>query len=84
MNKITKKEITDTETIKQTITQAVVETAKSVLLTINVEKGSQTINFEQNDVPEGTRHRTGPSLMQPIFHLKHKRQVIGANNHFRN
>ena len=50
----------DTATIKQAITQEVVETAKATVLMISGEGRSQSTNTEQKGPTEATRHITGP------------------------
>ena len=44
------------------------------------ENRKQSTNAEMNDTPEATRHRTGPTLWQPIFNWSANNGYIELTN----
>ena len=63
----------DIESVKQAISQVVVETAKAATLTVSVIGRMESITPKKNNAPEATKHRTSPRTTS--HQLESKRQV---------
>ena len=64
--------MTDTEVIKQAITQTKVEAVNDVVLAINGESRRQIVHPEEVGTLEATRHSKGISIRQPVFNWNAK------------
>ena len=72
--------LVDAEALNQIIAEAAGEAAKATLLLINEEGRRQSMSTKHSSVVENTRHRTGSSVMQPVFNWNAKDKYTQAKN----